>query len=119
MLARPRVSRSIVIAYRSPISWMVVRLVKNAPHWATGSKLLGAVPLGVTLPIYNPSNLWAAFIKKLVSYYGEKWGIHHWIISPVASNAKFSPAITLAVREALHTPPVLPTHIEQRSRDLS
>src|SRR5205823_2758101 len=45
--------------------------------------------------------------------------IHHWIISPVASNAKFSPAITLAAREALHTPPVLPTHIEQRSRDLS
>src|SRR5438105_3833037 len=30
---------------------MVVGLLKNAPHWATGSDLLGAVPLGLGLPI--------------------------------------------------------------------
>src|SRR5260221_1310537 len=58
----------------------VIGLVKNAPYWATGTKLLGAVPLGVTLPVDNPANLWAAFIKKLVRYYSEKWDIHHWII---------------------------------------
>jgi hypothetical protein len=59
---------------------LIVGLVKNAPHWATGSDLLGAPALGLDLPIDDPSNVWAAFIKKLVSYYGEKWNIHHWII---------------------------------------
>src|SRR5262245_51436448 len=28
---------------------LVVGLIKNAPHWATGSDLLGAVPLGLDL----------------------------------------------------------------------
>jgi hypothetical protein len=59
---------------------MVVGLVKNAPHWATGSDLLGAVPLGLDLPIDDPGNGWAAFIRKLVRYYGVRWNIHHWII---------------------------------------
>jgi Glycosyl hydrolase catalytic core len=59
---------------------MVVGLIKNAPHWATGSDLLGAPPKGLDLPIDDPGNTWAAFLQKLVLYYGERWDIHHWII---------------------------------------
>ncbi len=59
---------------------MVVGLIKNAPHWATGSDLLGAVPQGLDLPIDDPGNTWAAFVRRLVEYYGSKWDIHHWII---------------------------------------
>ena len=59
---------------------MVIGLLKNAPHWATGSNLLGAVPKGLELSIDDPGNVWAAFVKKTVKYYGDKWNIHHWII---------------------------------------
>ncbi len=59
---------------------MVVGLLKNAPHWATGSDLLGAVPQGLDLPIDDPKNYWAQFVKKVVLYYGQKWNIHDWII---------------------------------------
>jgi hypothetical protein len=59
---------------------MVVGLIKNAPKWATGSKLLGATPKGVYLPVDDPQNTWAIFIRELTAYYGTKWGIHHWII---------------------------------------
>ncbi len=58
----------------------VVGLIKNAPHWATGSDLLGAPPLGADKPIDDPANVFAAFVTKLVSYYGPLWHIHHWII---------------------------------------
>jgi hypothetical protein len=59
---------------------IILGLIKNAPHWATGSKLLGAVPKGIDLPIDDPDNLWAAFLKKLARYYSDKWDMHHWII---------------------------------------
>ncbi|HLY25735.1 MAG TPA: hypothetical protein VKQ72_05305 [Aggregatilineales bacterium] len=59
---------------------MVVGLLKNAPNWATGSTLLGAVPLGLDYSIDDKRNLWANFVKKIVTYYGPKWNIHHWII---------------------------------------
>lgn len=58
----------------------VVGLIKNAPNWATGSKLLGALPLNLDKPITDPDNYFAAFITKLVRYYGPRWNIHHWII---------------------------------------
>ncbi|MBI5958521.1 MAG: hypothetical protein HY866_07300 [Chloroflexi bacterium] len=58
----------------------VVGLLKNAPNWATGSSLLGAPPRGLDLPIDDPNNHWAAFVKRAVGYYGEQWNIHHWII---------------------------------------
>ena len=57
----------------------IVALVKNAPNWATGTKALGAVPLGLDLPLDDPGNQWAQFIRKLTKYYS-KIGIHHWII---------------------------------------
>ncbi|MEP7284701.1 MAG: hypothetical protein ABI947_02900 [Chloroflexota bacterium] len=59
---------------------MVVGLIKNAPHWATHSDLLGAPPLGLDLPIDDPGNTWAVFVRKLVMFYGTRWHIHHWII---------------------------------------
>ncbi|MCC7450136.1 MAG: hypothetical protein IT324_22150 [Anaerolineae bacterium] len=59
---------------------LVVGLIKNAPRWATGSDLLGAVPRGLDLPIADPGNVWAAFITKLVRYYSTRWDIHHWLI---------------------------------------
>ncbi len=59
---------------------MVVGLLKNAPPWATGSKLLGAPPKGLDLPIDDPGNTWAAFVRKTVTYFGTTWNIHHWII---------------------------------------
>lgn len=58
----------------------VVGLIKNAPNWATGSKLLGAPPLGLDKPITDSENTFAAFVTKLVRYYGTRWNIHHWII---------------------------------------
>src|SRR5262249_36884643 len=60
---------------------IVVGLIKNAPKWATGSKLLGATPRGLDLPLDYPNNYWAAFIRKLTQYYStHHGGIHHWII---------------------------------------
>lgn len=58
----------------------IVGLIKNAPHWATGSDLLGAPPLGVDKPVDDPANVFAAFVTRLVSHYGPHWQIHHWII---------------------------------------
>ncbi|MBX3081642.1 MAG: hypothetical protein KF716_08385 [Anaerolineae bacterium] len=57
----------------------IVGLIKNAPFWATGTKVLGAVPSGINLPLDDPNNQWATFIRKLTKYYS-KIGIHHWII---------------------------------------
>lgn len=59
---------------------MVVGLIKNAPFWATGTTVLGAVPKGLDLPIDDPNNQWAEFMRKLVTYYSRTWGLHHWII---------------------------------------
>jgi hypothetical protein len=58
----------------------VVGLIKNTPPWASDSHKLGAPPAGLDLPIDDPDNLWAAFVQRLVKYYGETWGIRHWII---------------------------------------
>jgi hypothetical protein len=58
----------------------VVGLIKNAPQWATGSNIMGAVPLGLDLPLDDPNNRWATFIRYLVTYYSKRWDLHHWII---------------------------------------
>jgi hypothetical protein len=58
----------------------IVGLIKNAPGWATGSDLLGAPAQGLDLPIDDPGNRWATFIRRLVRYYSARWGIHDWII---------------------------------------
>lgn len=58
----------------------VVGLLKNTPLWASEIKMLGAPPLGLDRPIDDPANYWAAFVRRTVAYYGERWGIHRWII---------------------------------------
>jgi hypothetical protein len=58
----------------------VVGLLKNTPLWASEIKELGAPPNGLDLPIDDPENVWAAFVQRAVTHYGDEWGIHHWII---------------------------------------
>lgn len=56
----------------------VVGLIENTPAWATdGSPNIG-VPRGLYLPIDDPGNLWATFVRQLVSRYVGR--IDHWII---------------------------------------
>jgi hypothetical protein len=58
----------------------VIGLIKNAPHWATGSALFGATSLGIDKPFDDPANLFGTFVTRLVAYYSTRWHIHHWII---------------------------------------
>ncbi len=58
----------------------VVGLLKNTPYWASGTDKLGSPPTGLDLPIDDPDNYWAAFVKRVASTYSERWNIHHWII---------------------------------------
>ena len=56
----------------------VVGLMENTPQWATdGAKGLG-LPRGLYLPIDDPSNLWAGFVRTLVRRYVGR--IDHWIV---------------------------------------
>jgi hypothetical protein len=56
----------------------VVGLLNNTPHWATDDDPLRGVPRGLYLPHDDPSNLWAAFVRRVVSHYAGR--IDHWII---------------------------------------
>ncbi len=58
----------------------VVGLLKNTPRWASASHQLGAPPDGLDLPLDDPGNVWAQFVQRVVAYYGERWGVTHWII---------------------------------------
>ena len=56
----------------------VIGLLENTPRWATdGANQIG-VPRGLHLPIDDPNNLWAAFVRKIVKRYAGR--IDHWII---------------------------------------
>jgi len=56
----------------------VIGLLENTPRWATdGANQIG-VPRGLDLPIDDPNNLWAAFVRKVVKRYAGR--IDHWII---------------------------------------
>ncbi len=56
----------------------VVGLLKNTPHWATDGEPLRGVPRGLYLPHDDANNLWAAFVRRVVSHYAGR--IDHWII---------------------------------------
>ncbi|MFQ5814860.1 MAG: hypothetical protein ACE5I2_16905, partial [Anaerolineae bacterium] len=56
----------------------VVGLLNNTPHWATDGDPLRGVPRGLYLPHDDPNNLWAAFVRRVVSHYAGR--IDHWII---------------------------------------
>ena len=56
----------------------VVGLIVNTPPWALEDGNIPGVPSGLTLPDDDPNNLWAAFVRKIVSQYAGR--INHWII---------------------------------------
>jgi hypothetical protein len=57
----------------------VVAVVKNTPQWATDGDAGVGVPRGLELPIDDPRNVWAGFIRRLASYYASR-GVHRFII---------------------------------------
>ncbi len=58
---------------------MVIGLLKNTPPWATDAEPHSGVPRGLYLPVDDPDNLWAGYVRKVVEYYAPL-GVHHWII---------------------------------------
>jgi hypothetical protein len=56
----------------------VIGLLENTPRWATDGPNQIGVPRGLYLPIDDPNNLWAQFVRKVVARY--KGRIDDWII---------------------------------------
>ena len=57
----------------------VVALVTHTPAWATDDTAMIGVPRGLTLPIDDPKNLWANFMRKAAAYYAP-FGVKRFII---------------------------------------
>ncbi len=57
----------------------VMGLLKNTPRWATDGEPFSGVPRGLYLPVDDPDNLWAGYVRKVVEYYAPL-GVHHWIV---------------------------------------
>jgi len=59
----------------------VVGLLKNTPHWASDADphLEANPPRGLDLPIDDPGNVWAGYVRRVVTFYRER-GVHRWII---------------------------------------
>jgi len=57
----------------------VVAIVKNTPAWATDGLPGPGVPRGLDLPIDDPNNYWANFMRKAAEYYRGR-GVHRFII---------------------------------------
>lgn len=57
----------------------VVAELVGTPAWATDGELGSGVPRGLYLPIDNPNNIWANFVRQAVGYYGVQ-GIDRWVI---------------------------------------
>jgi len=73
--------------YHVPDEWLasadaqgreVVGLLKFTPQWATDGSYGCGVPRGLDLPVDDPGNLWANFIRRVVQMYVGR--INHWII---------------------------------------
>ena len=56
----------------------IVAVLKHTPAWATDGLPGCGVPRGLDLPIDDPGNLWAAFVRRTVHMYAGR--INHWII---------------------------------------
>lgn len=57
----------------------VVGLLKNTPNWATDGAFAAGVPNGLYLPLDDPGNLWANYVRRVAGYYGQR-GVNNWII---------------------------------------
>src|SRR3972149_8266472 len=56
----------------------MVGLIEGTPTWATDGPPGAGVPRGLYLPIDDPGNLWATFVRTIVRRYAGR--IDHWII---------------------------------------
>lgn len=57
----------------------VVAILKNTPAWATDGIPGAGVPRGLYLPVDDPDNLWANFVRRAADYYASR-GVNHFII---------------------------------------
>jgi hypothetical protein len=57
----------------------VIAVVKNTPPWATDGIPFAGVPRGLYLPIDDPDNLWANFMRRAAEFYASR-GVHRFII---------------------------------------
>ncbi len=57
----------------------VVGLLKSTPPWAADGEPYAGVPRGLYLPVDDPENLWANYVRRVAEYYGAL-GVHHWIV---------------------------------------
>jgi hypothetical protein len=57
----------------------VVALLKTTPAWATDGVPGPGVPRGLYLPVDDPDNLWANFVRRSAAYYASR-GVRHFII---------------------------------------
>ncbi|MCL4250879.1 MAG: hypothetical protein KJ065_22195 [Anaerolineae bacterium] len=57
----------------------VVGIVKHTPQWATDGLVNAGVSRGLYLPIDDPGNLWANFMRRAAAYYAPL-GVRRWII---------------------------------------
>jgi hypothetical protein len=57
----------------------VVAIVKHTPQWATDGTVNIGVPRGLALPIDDPANLWANFMRRAAAHYAPL-GVRRWII---------------------------------------
>lgn len=56
----------------------VAGLIVNTPPWALKDGAIAGVPRGMELPADNPENVWAQFVRTLVTKYAGR--VNHWII---------------------------------------
>ncbi|MBZ0281207.1 MAG: LIM domain-binding protein [Anaerolineae bacterium] len=57
----------------------VVAIFKHTPAWATDGTAGPGVPRGLYLPVDDPGNLWARFVRKSAEYYAPR-GVSRFII---------------------------------------
>lgn len=57
----------------------VVAIVKHTPDWATSGLPGAGVPRGLYLPVDDPQNLWANFMRRAADYYAPR-GVKRFII---------------------------------------
>lgn len=58
---------------------IVLGLLKNTPTWATDGEPFSGVPRGLYLPVDDPDNLWANYVRRVAEYYAAR-GVHNWIV---------------------------------------
>jgi hypothetical protein len=70
--------REIWTAWANAAGREVVGLLIQTPAWATDGPVGCGVPRGLDLPIDDPANVWAAFVRRIVGTFAGR--IDRWII---------------------------------------